>query len=112
MINSPASNIWLFLCCALDGLGQLAAVGSSASAQYSFSNLTSGRSRRRSAAEGNDMGSTASGMGVAALEALRQTKLGALLGDTAAEMMQGEYSFSTSGFMASISSLSTNLSRK
>ena len=62
--------------------------------QYSFALLTTGRSRPFSAAAGSsgrDSGAAggagaAAGVGAAALEALRQSSFGSLLGDKAAEM--------------------------
>lgn len=60
--------------------------------QYSFASLTTGRSRPSSATsgpggrDGNAAGGAATGVGAAALEALRQSTFGSLLGDKAAEM--------------------------
>ncbi len=72
--------------------------------QYSFASLTTGRSRPSSAASGpgGSDGSSAAGgpagVGAAALEALRQSTFGSLLGDKAAEMTAsfGDWSSLTS----------------
>lgn len=72
--------------------------------KYSFASLTTGRSRPSSAASGpggrdsNAAGGAAAGVGAAALEALRQSTFGSLLGDKAAEMTAtfGDWSSLTS----------------
>jgi hypothetical protein len=71
--------------------------------QYSFAALTTGRSRPSSAASGpggrdNNAAGGAAGVGAAALEALRQSTFGSLLGDKAAEMSAtfGDWSSLTS----------------
>lgn len=84
--------------------------------QYSFASLSTGRSRPTSSADTRDgaSGGSAAGVGAAAMEVLRQSTFGSLLGDKAAEMSAtfegwGGYSSTLSASGSGLLSSLTNL---